>query len=501
MHAIAKNTVAPETLEHFVIVLVKGTMENYTEGKPIAAGNYGSVSIVKCNRTGVQYGMKRVNWTNKTKAQQQESRNEVEVMRRLDHPNIVRFIDAFVENNYLHIVMEYADAMDLEKYLVDKLRRREAVAEGTIMRIFVQIALGLRTLHKSRLLHRDLKSANVFLTRSGGVKLGDFGFAKQLTSTLALAATVCGTPYYFSPELCQKTPYNNKADVWSLGVILYEMINLRKPFEAKNLPELRKRVVTEEPAPFVTNHVSADLKALCLSMLEKDSTKRPSVDEILRTPFLRAWLHSLASNIEQQQIVFNQKIVTIVNAHPRQPDEPPYVPPTLKGTSGTKKGTFDPEAIAKAIKGDEAEIDSTVKPKQNQPTEQLHTRVLPDARKFVSNDCPIEVVCELQGYLELVESIDRLKADIAEVTTTDVAAKDLISEVIGEAETPEEKRVREGLGDSFVRAVELTLLLSEADPESPQGVQYHAELIELLGEKSYLMSDLQRVAMQFELDR
>lgn len=477
-------------------------MENYVEAKPIAAGNYGSVSLVRCKRTNVQYGMKKIDWSNKTKAQQQESRNEVEVMRQLDHPNIVRFIDAFVENNMLHIVMEYADAMDLEKYLVDKLRRREAVAEGTIMRIFVQIALGLRTLHKQHLLHRDLKSANVFLTKSGGVKLGDFGFAKQLGYTLALASTVCGTPYYFSPELCQKTPYNNKADVWSLGVVLYEMINLRKPFEAKNLPELRKRVVSEEPAPFVATHISNDLKVLCLSMLTKNNTKRPSVDQVLRTPYVRQWLISLGANLEQQQAGYSQKAAALIAAYPRQPNEPAYTTTPQQGKSaGGGKITFDRAAVAHAIQGTEVEIESKTNGAKGASTEQLHHRILPDARQKVSNDCPIDIVCELQGYLEMVESLERLRADICEVTTTDVAARDVVSDAIGEAETPEERRVRIGLGEDFVRAVELTLLMAEAAPESPEAETHQQELIRLLGDRQHLMLDLQRVAMQFELDR
>eukprot|EP00388_Colpodella_angusta_P041371 GDKK01053047.1.p1 GENE.GDKK01053047.1~~GDKK01053047.1.p1 ORF type:complete len:195 (+),score=18.49 GDKK01053047.1:1-585(+) len=191
----------------------------------------------------------------------------------------------------------------------------------------------------------------------------------------------------------------------------------------------------------------------------------------------------------------------LIAAHPRQPNEPAYAT-TAQGKSATGgKMTFDRAAVAHAIQGTEVEIEAKNGTAKGSSTEQLHHRILPDARQKVTNDCPMEVVCELQGYLEMVEALERLREDICEVTTTDVAARDVVSEAIGEAETAEEKRVRVGLGEDFVRAVELTLLMSEAAPDSPEAETHHQELVRLLGERQHLLLDLQRVAMQFELDR
>ena len=102
------------------------------------------------------------------------------------------------------------------------------------MDLFCQILLAVRHIHEKKILHRDLKSGNIFLTSTGQVKLGDFGIAKSLCSTLDKAKTFIGTPYYFSPEVIMSKPYSFKSDIWSLGVLLYEMSFLKMPFEAKS---------------------------------------------------------------------------------------------------------------------------------------------------------------------------------------------------------------------------------------------------------------------------
>jgi NIMA (never in mitosis gene a)-related kinase len=93
---------------------------------------------------------------------------------------------------------------------------------------------GLQYLHANRILHRDIKTINMFLTKEERVKIGDLGVAKMLNETSNMAQTVVGTPYYLSPELCEEKPYNNKSDIWSLGCVLYELCTLKHPFEAQN---------------------------------------------------------------------------------------------------------------------------------------------------------------------------------------------------------------------------------------------------------------------------
>ena len=110
------------------------------------------------------------------------------------------------------------------------------------MQWFVQLCMSLEYIHKRKILHRDLKSQNVFMTRNNTLKLGDFGISKVLENTNDQALTVQGTPYYMSPEVCQSKPYNYTSDIWSLGCVLYEMITLKPPFQASSMKGLFKRV-------------------------------------------------------------------------------------------------------------------------------------------------------------------------------------------------------------------------------------------------------------------
>jgi NIMA (never in mitosis gene a)-related kinase 1/4/5 len=111
------------------------------------------------------------------------------------------------------------------------------------------LCLALDNIHTRKILHRDLKSQNIFLTKNNFVKLGDFGISKVLENTCALASTVQGTPYYMSPEVCQNKPYSYQSDIWALGCILYELCCLKHAFHSENLLGLVYKIVSDEPEP------------------------------------------------------------------------------------------------------------------------------------------------------------------------------------------------------------------------------------------------------------
>jgi NIMA (never in mitosis gene a)-related kinase len=115
--------------------------------------------------------------------------------------------------------------------------------ENTILDLFTQICLGMKHVHDRKIIHRDLKGANVFLTKKGIVKIGDFGIAKVLSCTVQQARTMVGTPYYLSPEIVQSKPYNSKTDIWSMGVMLYELCALRPPFDAPSIHLLSMKII------------------------------------------------------------------------------------------------------------------------------------------------------------------------------------------------------------------------------------------------------------------
>ena len=123
-----------------------------------------------------------------------------------------------LETERILIIMEYADAGDLSMVVKRQRELKQYLPEPDILSWFVQIALGLQYIHKKNILHRDLKTQNIFVTSKKLVKIGDFGISKWLSHTLDLATTAIGTPHYLSPEICRRQPYSHKSDMWSLGI-------------------------------------------------------------------------------------------------------------------------------------------------------------------------------------------------------------------------------------------------------------------------------------------
>jgi serine/threonine protein kinase len=194
--------------------------------------------------------------------------------------------------------MEYADGGDLFMHLK---KYKEAQVGGTlpeiqVINLFVQVTMAVRYMHDRKLLHRDIKSQNVFLTQSHVVKLGDFGISTVLQNTMAMAKTICGTPCYFSPELCNGRPYNNKSDIWALGVLLYEMAGGKLPFESANMKRLMDEILTKDP-PRIPRCYSDGLWRLIQSMLHKDPLCRPDAATVLRSPVLLAVVPGIASQL------------------------------------------------------------------------------------------------------------------------------------------------------------------------------------------------------------
>lgn len=167
---------------------------------------------------------------------------EAIILAKIDSEYVCKYFDSFMDNSdSIIIIMEYCEGGDLQQYL--KKQQGKALKEDRIWKFFIEMCLGLHYLHYFRILHRDIKSMNIFLGKDDKVKIGDLGVAKQLNQTNNLAHTVVGTPYYLSPELCEEKPYNNKSDIWSLGCVLYELCTFRYPFEATNRMSLMIKIL------------------------------------------------------------------------------------------------------------------------------------------------------------------------------------------------------------------------------------------------------------------
>jgi NIMA (never in mitosis gene a)-related kinase len=163
--------------------------------------------------------------------------------------------------------------------------------EDMIWGFFIQICQGLKSLHSANILHRDIKAQNIFLVTAREIKIGDLGVAKVTKG--GMAYTQIGTPYYMSPEIWRRRPYNKKSDIWSLGCLLYELATLKHPFEARDERSLAEKVMRGVYAPIPSSY-SSDLSTMVRIMLNVDPARRPTVDEILQHPIVLKRIESQA---------------------------------------------------------------------------------------------------------------------------------------------------------------------------------------------------------------
>ncbi|NXQ40669.1 NEK3 kinase, partial [Catharus fuscescens] len=252
-------------------------MEGYNVLKVLGEGSFGRALLVHHRISDQKYVMKEIRLPMSSSGVE-NSRKEAVLLAKMKHPNIVAFKESFEADGHLYIVMEYCDDGDLMQKI--KHQGGNFFPEDMILHWFVQMCLAVKHIHDKRVLHRDIKSKNVFLTQSGKVKLGDFGSARLLAHPMSYACTYVGTPYYVPPEIWENLPYNNKSDIWSLGCILYELCTLKHPFQAKSWKHLILKICkgSYDPLP---SHYSYELHYLIKQMFKRNPQNRPSASTIL----------------------------------------------------------------------------------------------------------------------------------------------------------------------------------------------------------------------------
>ena len=255
-------------------------MNDFKMGKLIGKGAFGSVSLVTRKTDGKIYAMKRVNIGKLSNKEKESSLNEIRILASLSHPNIIGYKEAFFDQstNTLNIVMEFADDGDLEKKIKNNLKKRLNFEENTIWNWIIQLLKGIKYLHDNRIMHRDLKCANIFLMKNGLLKLGDLNVSKF--AKLGMASTQTGTPYYCSPEIWKGKSYDYKSDIWSLGCIIYEICSLRPPFRGTSLNGLKNNVLNGHYLP-IPSIYSNDISDLISKMIVIDPIKRASANDLL----------------------------------------------------------------------------------------------------------------------------------------------------------------------------------------------------------------------------
>lgn len=260
--------------------------EEYEILEEIGAGGFGRVHKALRRSDGRTVVAKEVRTAGLTPKQRATAMEEVHVLSSLDHPNIVRYHDCYCDAGGLHIMMEHCNGGDLGRLL--KAQAGRLLPEEDVMIKFVQVCLALHYMHARGVLHRDLKTSNVFVSEMGVLKLGDFGVSKMANSDASMIATLVGTPQYMSPEMCDNKPYGKKSDVWALGCILCELCTLAHAFDETSMSKIILRILSGRYNPVPTAY-SEDLRQLVAQMLSPNPRDRPSVRQVLRQSYVRQY--------------------------------------------------------------------------------------------------------------------------------------------------------------------------------------------------------------------
>ncbi|KAL9247128.1 hypothetical protein vseg_020593 [Gypsophila vaccaria] len=266
----------------------KGRMiGEYTVGKQIGAGSFSSVWHARHRRDGTEVAIKEISMSRLNKKLQESLLSEIFILKQISHPNIIRLLDIIEVPGKIHLVLEYCRGGDLFMYI----QRHGRVPEATAKHFMLQLAAGLKILRENNLIHRDLKPQNLLLTTndsSSVLKIADFGFARSLQPR-GLAETLCGSPLYMAPEIMQLQKYDAKADLWSVGTILYQLVTGKTPFTGNNQIQLLQNIIksTELLFPPDLNELSSDCIDLCQKLLRRNPVERLTFDEFFNHPFLQ----------------------------------------------------------------------------------------------------------------------------------------------------------------------------------------------------------------------
>ncbi|XP_025738071.1 serine/threonine-protein kinase Nek11 isoform X2 [Callorhinus ursinus] len=266
----------------------------YVLQQKLGSGSFGTVYLVsdKKAKQGEELKvLKEISVGDLNPNETVQANLEAQLLSKLDHPAIVKFHASFVEQDNFCIITEYCEGRDLDCKIQEYKEAGKSFLEGQIIEWFIQLLLGVDYMHERRILHRDLKSKNIFL-KNNLLKIGDFGVSRLLMGSCDLATTLTGTPHYMSPEALKHQGYNTKSDIWSLACILYEMCCMNHAFTGSNFLSIVLKIV-EGDTPSLPKRYPRELNAIMERMLNKSPSLRPSAMEILKIPYIDEQLQHL----------------------------------------------------------------------------------------------------------------------------------------------------------------------------------------------------------------
>ena len=267
----------------------------------------GLIFKVRRKKDRIIYALKTIKFQNLDKIAKKSVINEIKIISSLNHPNIVEFKEAFFDkaSNSLNLILEFPNNGNLSNKINFAIKNKMFLEECIIWNVLTQILHGLSYLKKKRILHRNLKTKNIFLTKLRLVKITDFN-ACYILEKNKMATSQVGTPFYTAPEIWNDQPYDYKCDIWSLGCIIYEMATLSLPFTGDNIETLYENIMSKKLKP-IPDFYSENLKNIIMNMLTFDPSKRPNVDILLNYPKIKETTNQLKSVYENYKISKKKK--------------------------------------------------------------------------------------------------------------------------------------------------------------------------------------------------
>eukprot|EP00899_Mesostigma_viride_P004465 jgi/Mesvir1/14019/Mv11907-RA.1 len=283
MEGEAREAEAPEPWEKAEIPHTTNRLALYDMGKQTGKGGYSVVHKAIRKSDGLIVAMKIVEIFDMPTKKRERCLQEVQLLISLKHPHIISMLDAFIEENQLYIVFEWALLGDMKRLIRRASDEKMLLDETVVWGYFLQISDALHYMHGRRVMHRDIKPANVLLTEAGVMKLADLGLGRYFSPQTNEAFSKVGTPYYVSPEVVKGSGYDWKSDIWSLGCMLYELLTLRSPFEITgeySLYAVFQKISSGSYVPLDQHAYSRPCRELLHRMLQTDPDCRPDTGEV-----------------------------------------------------------------------------------------------------------------------------------------------------------------------------------------------------------------------------
>lgn len=282
----------------------------YEKVRSVGRGAFGDCILCRGRNDASKVIVKVINTHGMSAKEENYMQSEVNLLKKVQHPLIIGYIDYFTSDNHLAIVMQYAEGGTLEKLINERVIKesntKEHFPEKTVLEYFTQILIALDHMHSKHIVHRDLKPQNILMNRKRTIlKLSDFGISKEL-GTKSAASTVIGTPNYLSPEVCESRPYNQKSDMWSLGCVLFELLQLERAFNGENLPAIVMKI-TQGKLKKMGDHVSEEVKKIVYNLLQTNETKRSDIAELLVNGTVIPYLISIHCDLGRLEPPSNDK--------------------------------------------------------------------------------------------------------------------------------------------------------------------------------------------------